>query len=472
MKHFVWRWLATSSVIHGALAVGIGCASAAQAETRPQYGGTLHVTTRAAPASLDPVDITHPDPFTEHSITLLMFDTLVTIDDDGRAQSALATGWQLAGNRRWQFRIRRGVKFHDGTPLTPEITAASLRAANPSWNISVDADSVVIEGDGAEAGLLAELALPRNAIAKRNSGNKADGTGPFSVTDWQPGKKLTLAAEENYWRGRPFLDGIEIEMGRSYRDQMTALELGTADLVEVAAEQSHRVSLEGRRFENSEPIELLALVFAREAQSPEDKLLRQALALSIERGSIRSVLLQGTGQPAASVLPNWMSGYSFVFSAGADLGRARQARAQVRTIPTWSLGYDGSDPVARLVAERIALNARDAGLSLQPPSQSTSQLTSGATADVRLVRIPLVSAHPWVALADVAARVGLAAPTKDDGSAEGLYSAEQALLATQRIIPLFHLPLSYAASGALKNWEVRADGSLQLVDAWVENGKP
>jgi MarR-like DNA-binding transcriptional regulator SgrR of sgrS sRNA len=450
------------------LAVGIGCASAAQAETRPQYGGTLHVAMRAAPASLDPVDITQPDSLTERSLTLLMFDTLVTSGDNGRAQSALATAWQTAGSRRWQFRIRRGVKFHDGTPLTPDLAAASLRAANPMWNISADADSLVIERDGAEAELLAELALPRNAIAKRNSSNKPDGTGPFSVADWQPGKKLTLAADENYWRGRPFLDGIVFDMGRSYRDQMTALELGTANLVEVAAEQSHRASVEGRRLENSEPIELLALFFAREAQSPEDKLLRQALALSIERGSIHSVLLQGTGQPAASILPNWMSGYSFVFSAEADLSRARQARTQVRAIPTWSFGYDGSDPVARLVAERIALNARDAGLLLQPSPQSMA----GITADVRLVRIPLVSADPWVALTDVAARAGLAALAKEDGSAEALYSAEQAVLAAQRIIPLFHLPVSYAASAALKNWAVRADGSLQLDDAWMGNGKP
>ena len=84
---------------------------------------------------------------------------------------------------------------------------------------------------------LRELALPRNAIAKRKPDSKPSGTGPFHVVDWQPGKKLTLAAEEGYWRGRPFLDGIEIEMGQSFRDQMTALELGRADLVEVAPEQ-------------------------------------------------------------------------------------------------------------------------------------------------------------------------------------------------------------------------------------------
>jgi ABC-type transport system substrate-binding protein len=471
MTLFAWRWLAASSMIAGVIAVATGM-PVALAETRPQYGGTLHVSMRGAPASLDPADRSAPDPIAQNTLTLLMFDTLVALDDNGRAQAELAASWRASpsqassGNQRWVLRLRRGVKFHDGTALTPEIAAASLRTANPSWIVSSDADSVAIDSSDPE--LLGELALPRNAIAKRNAGNAPSGTGPFYVTDWQPGKKFTLAAEEDYWGGRPFLDAIEVEMGKSYRDQMTALELGRADLVQLTAEQTHRVSSEGRRLASSQPIELMALVFARAAQTPEEKSLREALALSVDRGSIRNVLLQGAGQPAAALLPNWISGYAFVFSTDADLPRARQARERVRTIPFWSLGYDGNDPIARLIAERITLNARDAGLSLQP--------TSAAAGDIRLMRIPLPSANPWIALASVAASTGLTLSrddsSKTDRGVEELYTAEQALLATQQVIPLFHVPVSYAASGTLKNWMVRPDGSLSLADARLENVKP
>ncbi len=459
MRLFEWHWLVVSSLLFGALAV--------DAETRPQYGGTLHVTMRAAPASLDPVDITQADSFARRSLTMLMFDTLVMTDESGRVRASLATSWQVSpGTQRWQFRLRHGVRFHDGTPLTAEITATSLRAANPSWNVLADGDSVVIEGAGPE--LPAELALARNAIVKRNPNSKPSGTGPFHIVDWQPGKNLTLAAEEGCWRGRPFLDAIEIEMGRSFHDQMTALELGKADLVEVAPEQSHRAALDGRRLASSLPIELVALVFVRDVRSADEKILREALALSVERGSIRSVLLQGAGQPAASVLPNWMSGDGFVFPMDADLPRARHAREQVRTIPTWTVAYDASDPVARLLTERIALNARDAGLSLQP----TSQATSAAVSDLRLVRISLASADPWIALADVTALSGLP-PAKSKGeSVEDLYAAEQSLLATQRLIPLFHLPASYAAAPSLKNWTAHSDGTWTLADTWLGSGKP
>ena len=457
MKRFAWRWLAVNSLLMFAMT--------AQAETRPAYGGTLRIAMRAAPTSLDPADSSQPDSFARRNLTLLIFDTLVVTDDSGRAHAALAASWQASPtNQRWQFHLRRGVKFHDGSALTPEVAGASLRAANPAWNVSVDGDSVVIERDSADPEMLAELALPRNAIAKRSSDASPSGTGPFHVVDWQPGKKLTLAAEEGYWRGRPFLDGIEIEMGRSLRDQMTALELGRTELVEVAPEQAHRVSLDGRRLATSAPVELLALVFSRDAQTPEEKSLREALAWSVERGSIRSVLLQGAGQPAAGILPTWMSGYGFVFATNADLPRARHAREQVRTIPAWTLGYDSGDAVAHLLAERIALNGRDAGLLLQP--------TSAATADLRLVRIPLASVDPWIDLGGVASLAGLPAPKNEGGAVEDLYAAEQVVLATQRIIPLFHLPLTQAASASLKNWTLRPDGSWNLADAWLGNGKP
>jgi ABC-type transport system substrate-binding protein len=457
MRLFDWRWLVVSSLLAGALA--------ANAETRPQYGGTVHVAMRAAPMSLDPADSAQPDSFARRSLTMLIFDRLVTTDENGRVQASLAASWQVSpGNQRWQFRVRPGVKFHDGTALTAEIAAASLRAANPSWHVLADGDAVVIEPDGPDPELLAELALARNAIAKRNADGKPSGTGPFHVVDWQPGKKLTLAAEEGCWRGRPFLDGVEIEMGRSFRDQLIALELGRADLVEIAPEQSHRTALDGRRLASSLPIELLALLFTRDVKSEDDKTLRKALALSVERGSIRNVLLQGAGQPAASILPNWMSGYGFVFSADADLPRARHAREQVRAVPTWTVAYDASDPGARLVTERIALNARDAGLSLQP--------TTAAAADLRLVRIPIASADPWVALADVAALGGMSFAKNKSGSVADLYAAEQSLLATQRLIPLFHLPASYAGAPNLRNWTPRPDGGWSLADSWLGSGKP
>src|SRR5438046_9728985 len=121
MKRCDWPSLVSSSLLAAALAA---------AETRPQYGGTLHVAMRAAPATLDPSDSTQTDSFTRRNLTLLIFETLLTTDSSGRMHPALALSWQAAlVNQRWQFRLRRDVKFHDGTALTADTATSSLSHA-------------------------------------------------------------------------------------------------------------------------------------------------------------------------------------------------------------------------------------------------------------------------------------------------------------------------------------------------------
>jgi ABC-type transport system substrate-binding protein len=460
MKRFAWQWVVVSSIL---------LMAAAMAETRPQYGGTLRIAVHEAPTSLDPLAVganaAQSDSFAQRNLLALIFETLVTLDDRGRLHPGLATDWQAApGNQRWQFRLRRGIRFHDGAALTAEIAASSLRTANPSWNVFTEGDSVIVERDKADPDLPAELALTRDSILKRNSIGKLNGTGAFHIEDWLPGKKLTLVAEEEHWWGRAFVDRIEVEMGINFHEQLVELETGKADLVEVAPEQGHRVTMEGRRVSSSQPMELVALVFAGDAQTPDEKLLRHALANSLERNSMRSASLQGAGQPAASILPNWMSGYEFTFSSDADLYRARHERAQVRTAPNWTVGYDANDSVARLLVERIALNAKDAGLALQP--------TSLATADLRLVRIPLDTADPWIALSKATDMLGMAMPKRSGDTVEDLYSAERELLAGQRVIPLFHLPAEWASSPTLRDWRPGADGSWRLDDSWMGKEQP
>ncbi|HLB86688.1 MAG TPA: ABC transporter substrate-binding protein [Terriglobales bacterium] len=445
------------------VATSLLLAGIALGATRPRYGGALRVAVRATPISLDPADSGQPDSFVRRNLSRLIFDTLVRLDDRGRPQAALANSWQPEpGDQRWQFYIRHGVTFQDGAPVTSDAIAASLRVANPNWKVFPTGEAVVIECDSPAPDLPAELALPRNGIAKRDG--KLTGSGPFAITRWDPGKKLALTARDDYWGGRALVDSVEIEMGKNFREQMISLDLGKADLIEVAPEQAQRAAMEGRRVESSAPTELMALVFSRDRQSPEDGRLREALALSVDRGSMNTVLLQGGGEPAGGLLPNWMTGYAFLFPTDADLPRAHQARSEVRQAPAWTLGYDASDPVARNIAERIALNARDAGLALT--------LTTATAADVRLVRIPLPSLDAHIALTTVAGALGLPHPKVSGNSVHDLYVAETALLQSQRVIPLLRLRAASAMSRTVRNWTGDRDGSWRLQDVWLGTEKP
>jgi len=88
---------------------------------------------------------------------------------------------------------------------------------------------------------------------------------------------------------------------------MILLDLGKADVVQIAPDQARHAAVEGRRVENAAPAELMALVFTRDRQSVEDGKLRQALGFSIDRESMNGVLLQGGGEPAGALLPGWMT---------------------------------------------------------------------------------------------------------------------------------------------------------------------
>lgn len=453
MKRIFFLLLAASSLL--------GC-GLANAEVRPRYGGTLHVATAGALTSLDPADNSLNDPAAEN-ILPLVFDALVWLDAQGGPKPALAKSWESSSSyQRWQFQLRPGVTFSDGTPLSSETVAASLRKANPDWKISAAGEQIVIESAAADPLMLAELALPRNRIVKRDGG-KIFGTGPFVGSQWDAGKKLIVMARDDYWAGRPFLDSIEIAMGKNPRDQMMAFDMGQEQLVEIAPEQARRAATETRQIGRSNPNQLLALVFAKAPLSDQESKLRQALSLSIDRNLINSVVLQGAGEPTGALLPNWMTGYAFAFSAAQDLSRAQQLRGEVQQAPVWTLGFDANDAAMRVIAERIALNARDAGLRLQ--------LGDAGTADLRLLRIPLASRDACEALYQLTQPLGLPAPTFAGDSDDELYAAERNLLQSGRVVPLLHLRVAYAASANVRGWRSDEDGSWGLAGGWLA-GKP
>jgi peptide/nickel transport system substrate-binding protein len=429
------------------------------AELRPHYGGTLRIAVKGSPASLDSLVSTGAV-----GLSGLVFENLVRLDERGHPQPLLALSWQAEpGNQRWRFFLRSGVSLSDGTPLDSSTVAASLRNSNSDWKVIAAGDTVMIETELPDPDIPAELALARNGIIRRTDG-KLSGSGPFTIAQWAPGKHLVLAANDQYWAGRPFLDSIEVEFGKNYREQMVLLDLNKADVVEVAPESIHRAQAEGRSVMSSQPQELMALVFAGDARSDAATHARNALALAIDTAALSNVVLQEGGEPTGALLPNWLSGYSFVFPSGSSPESARQERGQAQHSVAWTLGHDASDPLAHLVAERILLNARDAGITLQ--------LTSSPNSDLRLVRIQLPCSDAHVALRELARSLQLPQSKFAGNSVTELYSAESTLLQTHRVIPLLHIRSAVAMRPNVRHWNMLPDSAWDLGDAWLSAEKP
>jgi peptide/nickel transport system substrate-binding protein len=294
------------------------------------------------------------------------------------------------------------------------------------------------------------------------------GSGGFRVTAWEPGKRASLAANDDYRGGRPFVDSIEIQMGRPARERLLDVELGKTDFAEIAPEQARIATDRGVRISRSEPDELLALVFPI-GDGKDDARVREAIARAVDRAAIVNFILQKEGESAGGLLPQWSSGTAFLFSTTADARGAKEIWSQIAGSPRLVLGYDSADSLEKSVAERVVVNAREAGISL-----SLKTAAVGASADMRLMRLRMPSREPHTALAGflewLAPITGIDAVTLSNAaSPQEIYDRERAIVESYRVIPLVWLPRVYGLSARVRDWKAPAAGeNWPLADVWLE----
>ncbi|HSB16483.1 MAG TPA: ABC transporter substrate-binding protein [Bryobacteraceae bacterium] len=437
------------------VALGSFLALLSIAADRPRYGGTLRLAMTDARAK----EILSP----------LVFERLVDFHG-GQAKATLAVSWVHNTPRtRWRFRLRPDVRFHDGTPVSAEAVAGSLASGKNDWRAFTSGGDIIIQASRPIPGLLWELAESRPPVVVRNPDGAEKGTGPFRISEWQEGSRAVLTANNGHWAGRPFVDTITVELGRSSRDPVLDLELGRTDVAEVDPAEARRASERGLRVWSSAPLELWALRFEAGRSAGANDALREAVAFAIDRPAIHAVLLQKRGEPAGGILPQWISGYAHLFPSGRDIERARRAAASTPAALRSIVLVHGADPMERAVAERIALNAREAGISVRT--------TGSGTADLRLVRVRITSVQAGGALGSIAdaLRIPDFEPLPATASLDAIFRAEQALVEQRVVIPLFHLPELYATSPEVKVWTtppVSRDGTLRLDSVWLARERP
>lgn len=139
-------------------------------------------------------------------------------------------------------------------------------------------------------------------------------------------------------------------------------------------------------------------------------------------------------------------------------------------MPSLSLAYDWSDPLARAVAERLAVNVRDVGITLQPYGENLA--SRAPNADARIVRLQLPSPDAAVSLQVLAASLGRGDAVHASTSIEELFSADHVLGQEFRLVPLIYVPEAYGLGRRVRNWMQPREGGLPLADVWLETERP
>ena len=471
MTHFRFASAAIASLV--ALPIALHAA-------RPHYGGTLRVEMAAVVRTFDPAATTadNAESAARTRVLPLVFETLVATDPSGGIRPLLATSWERdASGQRWRFHIRSAVTLHDGSHLQPAQVAAALRGRERPWKIGVDGDAVVVDLDRAQPELLWDLADARYGIAIRTSLGDLAGSGPFRLEPTEP-RRMVLRAHEDYWGGRPFVDAVEIAEGRAVGDQLASLELGRADIVTVRPTELRRLVQRGLRSASSRPLEVLALVFEPHRATADDALVRRAVAGSIDRVTLSNVLLQRQAEPAAALLPSWLSGYAPMFQTAA--ASSSSSRTSAAALPLdqrrLTLRVDAGDPVAQAIAERAAVDAREAGITIKVQAP----VGLAPRPDVRLVRIPFDATTPDRALAAIMTSLGArvtALATSERAPAigapvEAVYRVERALVERDVIVPVVHLPALYGLGDRVESWNgpvVWPTGAWNFANVWLRS---
>jgi ABC-type transport system substrate-binding protein len=476
------RLIAAASLLIAACAI-------ASASSRPRYGGTVRILLHERFNSLDPLgDDDHPT--ARDRVCSLLFDTLTQMDAQGRAHPHLAASWRAeSGNRIWYFNLRL-ASFQDGSLVTAPDVVASLTHRSQGWSVkAVDQQTIRIEVPVGIPHMAELLALSRFSIIKRNGDNALVGSGSYKLNSWQPGERIVLSANDDYWGGRPYPDSIEFQLGASLRDQLLERQLGQYSAADLAVDQLRALEQSNQNVQLSRPSDLLVLLFlqpdvptagVRPGRKPVDPRVREALSNAINRNAINNVILQKRGTPASGILPQWLTGYEFLFPGGTNLDRAKELRAEAAglvIISPIALAYDFSDPVAKLVAERIAVDAREAGIVVQPygePHVANKSARPRMNADAVLLRLPLESVQPAVALAAALDDMGLADPTTaplSAGRLEDVFELEGKSLADFRVIPVAHVSEAVWLNNNVHNWLQGPAGDWNLDQLWTEGGR-
>ena len=349
MRRIALVWL-------GALLVlgGLGTARSVVAQA-PVSGGSLTFAAGADPDSLDPQN-TQSNP--GEQVNRMMYENLVRFNAKMQVEPALAESWtQSPDGLVWTFELRKGIRFHDGTPFDAKAVKyffdrvlgdekpfkASLYTPFVQGAQVVDDHTVRVTLKQPFAAFLFRLAHSAGGIVSPAAHQKYGkdltlhpvGTGPFKFKEWVKSDHVTLERNDGYWGGKPLLDSVVVKTVREDAARVLMLEAGDADLIlNIPPEDITRLRKDPRFAIESIPTARALYVVINVKKKPfDDVRVRQALNYAVNRESIVKNLYQGNAEAISGIVAPLQNGYAKLPGYAHDPKKAKELLAQAG-VPT------------------------------------------------------------------------------------------------------------------------------------------
>ncbi|HQR17215.1 MAG TPA: ABC transporter substrate-binding protein [Gemmatimonadales bacterium] len=294
----------------------------------------------ADPRSLDPAFSTDVP---SGEMIAMLFDNVTQFDAAGRLVPGIATRWEAdSTGATYTFHLRTDARFHDGRPITARTVRASFRRVlslaskgSRTWTLTpirgaaafASGDTSDVEGlaapdDSTLVVTLEEplnvfpklLAMPASAIVPESLGpdfgERPVGSGPWTFVSWSHDDALLVAANEDYWGGRPLSDSLRVRIIPEPLTQAAEYEFGQLAIVEVPFSETVRWEREhGPELQRRPALRALYVAINTRRGALQDVRVRRALNLAVDAGTMMRTIMAGRGVRSAGAIPPGIEGY-------------------------------------------------------------------------------------------------------------------------------------------------------------------
>ncbi|WP_319799474.1 glutathione ABC transporter substrate-binding protein [Jeotgalibacillus aurantiacus] len=304
-------------------------------------GGDLMLNVLSDVSSLDPHG---SNDVPSSNVQANIYETLIFQDENNELQPMLAESWEPVDDLTWEFKLREGVKFHDGSDFTAEVVKANLdrvldpAVASPRGFLYemitevtvVDDYTVQITTEYPFAPLLAHLTHSGGAMisldaieadyAAMEEGSEPGsviaqnpvGTGFMQFDSWTPGEEVVLTKFDEYWGEPAGIDSATFRVVPESATRLAELETGNAHIIDpVQPNEVSRVdNLDGASMNIQSSTSLAYLGFNMDKEPFNDVRVRQAISMAIDKQSIIEGIYEGYGIEAIGPIPPGVFGFN------------------------------------------------------------------------------------------------------------------------------------------------------------------